>query len=106
MDGKTFIRTFDLKMFQSIRLKPWCPCYFVVKEDGQMFVADSFEQRVFCFNSKFTDYQIISDPGKDFSDSPTMIFIKEKQQLLVCRPGVDARTVDVSVHHLSPCSLS
>ena len=107
MDGKSFIRTFDLSFFQSIRLKLWSPCYFGVKDDGQMFVADCFGQRVFWFNSKFTDYRTIIDPGKDLFESQTpIVFIKEKQQMLVCGPWTDLRAVDVSVHHLSPCSLS
>ena len=114
-DGKnlSFIRTLDLGFFESINLEPWeSSNEFVVKDDGQIFFVDFFHGRVIWFNSKLTDYRIISNNDCQLSSPSSIVYIKEKQQLMICWYGFDAPgsgTVTgtyVSVFHLSPCSLA
>ena len=114
MDGENlcFIRTLDLGFFESIKLESsqsWED--FVVNDDGEIFLVDMFGCRVIWFNSKLTDYRIISNKDGQLVGPTGIIYSKEKQQLMVCESEVDALTpgpteTRVSIFHLSPCRLA
>ena len=85
-DGKnlSFIRTLDLEFFESIKLKPWQSMDdFVVKDDGEIFFVDCFGGRVIWFNSKLTNYRIISSNDYQLDMPENISFITERQQLMI-----------------------
>ena len=107
-DGESFSRTFDLEMFPTIHEKQWCPFHLQISADGELFVADRDGGRVFLFNSRLTDYQIITNNYCKFTSITSILYIKNRQQLLVW--GNQSENVPepgsvVSVYNLSPCSL-
>ena len=111
MDGEDLIltRTLVLDSFESIQDKRWNPFYFIVEKDGGIFVTDYNDGRVIWFDSKLTDYRIISSNGHQLINATSFAYIQEKQQLLLCgeASGHGLTTSSVaSVFHLSPCSLS
>ena len=110
MDGENLIITWilDLVSFESIQEKQWCPFYISVTKDGEMFVMDYNNGRVVWFNSKFTDYRIISNNDHQLNGTNCFVYLEEKQQLLVCGPDSDASVSveHVTVFHLSPCNLA
>ena len=102
------IRTFDPDVFEFISQDSFCPFFLAIMENGDIFVADRDNNRVFLFNPQMTDYQIISHGGYEPTSSSQIVYIKEKKQLLVYEdPGVGQTNVDaqMSVFHLSPCNL-
>ena len=109
-DGENLIltRTLVLESFETIQNKRWNPCYIIVKKNGEMFVTDYNDGRVIWFDSKFTDYRIISSNDQQLIDTSCVAYIEEKQQLLVCGYGAGAlaQVALASVFHLSPCSLA
>ena len=107
-DGESFTRTFDLDLFASIQEKQWCPINLSVSDDGGIFVADCVGGRVFLFNSRLTDYQIITNNSRQLSTIATILHIKNRQQLFVwgaLSENVPAPGSVVLVLSLSPCSL-
>ena len=110
MDGENLIliRTLDLESFETIQDKRWNPYDFIVKKDGEMFVTNHNDGRIIWFDSKFTDYRIISSNDHQLIDTACVAYIEEKQQLLVCgfEAGALAPAALTSVFHLSPCSLA
>ena len=114
MDGESlsFIRTLDPRFFESIGIEPWCSSEFVVYDDGEIFLVDDDGGRVIWLNSKLTDYRIISNNDSQLINPSAIVYIKEKQQLMVCGDEIHApasgTVIDtcVSVFHLSPCSLA
>ena len=105
------IRTFDPDMFEFISQNPWSPFFLAIKENGDIFVADGENNRVFLFNPQMTSYyQIISNGGYEPTSPSQIVYIQEKQQLLVYEDrALDQTNVDahgiMSVFHLSPCNL-
>ena len=81
-EGYAFTRHFDLSLFDSIQQKHWNPYCFAIKDDGQIIVGDRHGKRLICFNSKFSDYLIISSNESELSDPHQIIYINENQQLL------------------------
>ena len=110
MDGENLIitRTLDLVSFESIQEKQWHPNYVAATKDGEMFVMDYKNGRVIWFNSKFTDYRIISSNDHQLGDMTCFVYIEEKQQLMVCgdQAGASTPVPLVTVFHLSPCNLA
>ena len=107
-DGESFTRTFDLEMFPSIQDKQWCPFQLQISDDGELFVADRDGGRVFLFNSRLTDYQIINNSYRQYKSITSILYIKNRRQILVW--GAQLENVPlpgnvVSVYSLSPCSL-
>ena len=107
-DGETLIRKLDLGMFESIQEKIWNPYAFTIKDDGGIFVNDYRGRRMIWFNPDWTDYRIISNNGRRLPEANVVVYIEEKQQLMICTTGkmVQAPSAYVRVFHLSPCSLS
>ena len=97
------IRKFDPNMFKSIQL--WCPKYFTVDDVGRLFILDDNSGGLFLFNSQMTDFHLFNiELGKYCI--PRIVYIKGKQQLLVCEDNFDESTeLSISVFHLSPCYL-
>ena len=106
IDGEV-LRNFDPNVFESIRQNPWYPKYFAIKENGDIFVIDSERGRVFLFNSRLSDYQLISYNDRRLERPTRIVYIKEKEQLLVHEHiGLLSGTFPhLSVFHLGPCNL-
>ena len=107
-DGETLIKKLDLEMFESIQEKRWNPYAFTIKDDGGIFVNDYRGQRMIWFSPDWTDYRIISNNGRRVAQTNMVVYIEEKQQLMICTAGKmsQAPSAHVRVFHLSPCSLS
>ena len=82
-DGESLsvIRTLNLEPFESIEDKQWLPSYFTVSDDGLFFTDTG--GRIIWFDSKLTDYQIISSNDLQLDNPGFIEYIKDKQQLLV-----------------------
>ena len=98
------IKKFDPNMFESFPSNSWCPTYFSVIDDGQIvFIGDSIDNRLFVFNSQMTDCHLLSNIQLDSNDIPKIVYIKDRQQLLLCEER--SHTIYLSMLHLSPCNL-
>ena len=106
-DGQV-IRTFDPTLFESIVQNPWCPYHFAITENGDIFFIDCNGGRVYLFNSEMTDYQIMAYNNYTLEGPCRIVYIKEKQQLLVHedRDGLNTSSEShLSIFHLGPCNL-
>ena len=109
-DGE-IIRTFDPSLFETFPLF-WCPVSFAITNDGDIFVVEPARGRISLLNSQLTDYQIVSNEDYENRFPMSIVYIKEKQQLLVkgsainetCENSLE-RVEHIYVFHLSPCNL-
>ena len=99
------IRTFDSSIIESVHPYLWYPHFFTITDDGDIVVISDTE--VFWFNSQLTDYRIISNRDYKPEGAIRVVYVKEKQQLLVleARGPISEQVTALSVYHLSPCSL-
>ena len=96
-DGSDFIRNFDPRSIESIRMDGWKPYYLWIDEDENIFIADRDNDRVVLLNSRWTDVQILLNRGQHSIKSPWMLcYVREKQQLIVNR----CASTDVQVFNL------
>ena len=110
--GGEIIRTFDPCLFESFR-SSWHPYSFAITDAGDIFVADPTYGVIFLVDSRLTDYQIVSNKDHKIRSPKSILFISEKQQLLVDEGselyeayGNYLKAVEhISLFHLSPCSL-
>ena len=108
MNGE-IIRTFDPRLFESFR-SFWDPYSFTITDTGNIFVVDALCRRIFLVNSRLTDYHIVSNHDHQIRSPLSILFISEKQQLLVDE-GTEYYTSEkdleiiehISLFHLSPC---
>ena len=109
-DGE-IIRTFNPSLFETFP-SLWRPVSFAITEDGDIFVVDPDYGRIFLLNSQLTEYQIVSNKNYEHRRPMSIIYIKEKQQLLVegcveyvwkMRGNGLERVETHYVLHLSPC---
>ena len=88
----------------------WNPRSFVIADTGDIFVVERRPGMIYMLNTQMTDIQFIPYYGIQWS--LLIVYIKEKQQLLVSEGeksyhiGMDEEVVKpIHVFHLSPCNL-
>ena len=78
----------EKREFQKLELpilenfEPEC---LTISEDNKIFIADSKGDRVILFDPSTRDHRIISKQDHQIKDPRRLIYIKEKQQLIVCQ---------------------
>ena len=107
-DGKQFLRTFDFRKFKSIPTPPCYLHYLAITRDEQVFVVDRLGKRVFLFNKKLDDYQILEFNNRELvsrqRSNMNMTYVEHKKQLIVA--GEKGSKLMVYVLHLSPCDVN
>ena len=81
---------------------------FSIDEDGQIFIGDYAGNKVIWLNSNLTDYRIIAQKDREIGSPCSIVYIKEKRQLLVQEmrgDGLYGLQFRISIFHLSPCHL-
>ena len=105
-DGE-IIRTFNP---ESLRI--WCPISIAIVDTGDIFVVDPRHRKISMLNSQLTDIQFISFMDHDVYWPRLIVYIKEKQQLLISE-GLTSEPLNIDVEedkpihvfHLSPCNV-
>ena len=84
IDGMNFIRTFDPRSVRSMNIKNWKPNHLSLDDDGQLFVADYHNHRVYLLSSQLSNPQILLKTFKHQLRLPQRLcYVREKQQLIV-----------------------
>ena len=82
----------------------WPIYHFAVLDDGQILAAHEEDARVLIVNSDLTGCRVLSNNGQTFLVYTNIVYIREKQQLLVQGYKNNASNgAFIAVYHLSPC---
>ena len=102
-DGMNVIKSIGYKSLDLNRSSR--PIYhFAVLDDGQILAAHEEDARVLIVNSNLTGCRVLSNNGQTFLVYTNIVYIREKQQLLVQGYKNNASYgAFIAVYHLSPC---
>ena len=96
-----FIRTFDPLSGQSMNIKNWKPSHLSFDDDGRLFVADFYHNRVYLLSSQLTDPQILLRRYQHQLLGPQRLcYVREKQQLIVGQTGLIGKPGRVCVFNV------
>ena len=99
IDGKHFIRTFQILSFTSMDIDNWEPQHLSFDEFGNLFVVDFRHAKVYLLNPQSGDTKILAHRHQLVGPN-RLCYIREQQQLLVGRVGYGWRPGLVSVLNL------
>ena len=85
VDEGYVIRTFDLRLVETIQLKNWWPFNLSIDvENKQIFVADFLHSRIFFLSSHLNESQMILNEEQIEDDRPVRLcYVPERRELIV-----------------------
>ena len=89
-NGRNFIRTYDHRF--GIWKRNWQPGHLSLNVDGNVFVADLRQKRIYMMNAQLTDLQILLKAYKQCQEqfSPwRLCYAQEKQELIIGQGIID-----------------